>query len=128
MNDTLLGIREIPDFNIECILNSGDKISFDITTASRFDVQFDGMYAQYVITSYMLSDIFWNKIMRSNLNEDINNFIIKVNTIARRNDGIDIDFMFPIMEFSEMLMEYSTNNKQVVLTFLNGTPVEEKNE
>ena len=128
MNDTLLGIREIPDFNIECILNSGDKISFDITTASRFDVQFDGMYAQYVITSYMLSDIFWNKIIRSNLNEDINNFIIKVNTIARRNDGIDIDFMFPIMEFSEMLMEYSTNNKQVVLTFLNGTPVEEKNE
>ena len=128
MNDTLLGIREIPDFNIECILNSGDKISFDITTASRFDVQFDGMYAQYVITSYMLSDIFWNKIMRSNLNEDINNFIIKVNTIARRNDGIDIDFTFPIMEFSEMLMEYSTSNKQVVLTFLNGTPVEEKNE
>ena len=128
MNDILLGIREIPDFNIECILNSGDKISFDITTASRFDVQFDGMYAQYVIASLTLSNIFWNKIMRSNLNEDISNFIIKANTIARQNDGIDVDFMFPVMEFSEMLIEYSTSNAQVVLTFLNGTPVEEKNE
>ena len=128
MNDILLGIREIPDFNIECILNSGDKISFDITTASRFDVQFDGMYAQYVITSLMLSDIFWNKIMRSNLNEDISNFIVKANTIARQNDGIDVDFMFPVMEFSEMLIEYSTSNAQVVLTFLSGTPRDEKDE
>jgi hypothetical protein len=128
MNDTLLGIREIPDFNIECILSSGDKISFDITTASRFDVQFDGMYARYVITSCMLSDIFWNKIVRSNLNQDIDNFIIKANTIARRNDGMDIDFTFPDMEFSEMLIKYSTGNAQVVLTFLYGTPAEGENE
>ena len=125
MNNMGLGIREIPDFNIECILNSGDKISFDITTASKFDIKFDGMYAQYVITSCVLSDIFWNRVM---LNESIDNFIVKANTIARRNDGIDIDFTFPTMKFSEMLIEYSTNNAQVVLTFRIGTPLEEKNE